>query len=208
MLPSHKQVGNFEEKIIKKVKKYFQNEGYLVYTHSRLNVAWSTILSDIDILAILNDEVIITEVKSERDNLNKAFTQLQNIKGFSDKLFIATDKNIKNINLDKWEDEDIGLLHVKNDVIKKIKIAKNIQHLPDDEAFIKLKKKCLVKLVKLLGLPSSMTKKQMEIRLRENYNEYDLKLIAKNIALCNENCDTGCILDPKLSETDINIRRK
>jgi len=198
MRQSNKKRGRFEEALIESVKEFFQKRGYSVSTHARLNIAWSNIISDIDIIATLKDEVIITEIKSDHDHFYRAFEQLRRVKCFANKLYIATNRRPENLNLSGWEDHTIGLLNVRDKKVDVIKSAKNISSFPRGEALSKLKKKCLTKLGRLLDVPTYLPKKRIEQTLRSQFNEEDLKIIAKKIALCSEDCETNCILEPFL----------
>lgn len=209
MLQSSKKPREFEEILIESVKYFFQKQGYSVSTHARLNIAWSNIISDIDIIATLADEVVIIEVKSNRDHFYRGFEQLQKVKGFADKIYLATNKSINSLNLEKWRDDTVGLLHIKKGKIEVIKSAENISSLLPRNTFSQLKKKCLMRLVRLLDIPTSLPKTKIDQMLRSQFNETDLKIIAKNIALCDEDCEKDCILEPFLVATcnDLKIKQ-
>lgn len=205
MLKSKKQLGKNEKKLMAYVQDFFQKKGYYVQTHSRLNIAWSSIISDVDLIAFNDDEVIITEIKSKKDHIYRALQQLEKVKGFSDKLYVATDTNFESINFNKWDDE-IGLLIIKDKDVTEIKSAKKIKSIPKDNSIAKLKKKCLVRLSKLLNIPRYLSKKDIEEKLRISFVEEDLKKIVKEIAICSENCEDSCILEPFFIKASNNAR--
>lgn len=196
LLKSRKKRGKFEAALIDPIKEYFQQKGYSVSTNSRLNIAWSKIISDIDITATSHDEVIFTEIKSDHDSFYRGFDQLEKVKGFADELYIATNRNLKNLNLLKWKDDTIGLLHVQDNEVSVVRLAKKLSALPDTEVFSRLKKKCLSKLVRLLDIPTYRPKRKIEQMLRSRFAEDDLRIIAKRIAFCDKECERDCILEP------------
>ena len=77
---STKHVGKYEEIIIQSLVTYFQLNGYEALPHSSLNIAWGSILSDIDILLVKENQLVCVEVKSHRDKLSKAPKQIDRIK--------------------------------------------------------------------------------------------------------------------------------
>jgi len=194
MLKSNKVIGNYEKPILINIKNYFEKCGYISYIHSRLNLAWSKIVSDIDVVAFKNNETIIIEVKSSHDDFYKAFKQLINISGYADKLYIATDKKFNDISKVNWVNNDIGLIYVnKEGNIEIIKKAKYINNVSKNH-FIKLKKKCLYELVKNLNISKKNTKQKMTDILFK-HKKINYKKILKLIAFCNFKCTNKCIYD-------------
>ena len=41
----------FEKPLLEILKRYFKEEGYSVSTHARLSIAWSNVISDVDVIA-------------------------------------------------------------------------------------------------------------------------------------------------------------
>ena len=100
---STKRMGKYEKNLIDKLTVYFNENGYNVFPHSSLNIAWGSILSDIDLLLIKNNYLIYVEVKSKRDKILKGMEQIGRKKDYIDYAYIATNKNINN-----WTDTKIG----------------------------------------------------------------------------------------------------
>jgi Holliday junction resolvase len=198
MLKSSKERGRFEKPLIQSLERHFKEEGFSVLTHARLNIAWSNVISDIDILAVSDDRVVIIEVKSDHDDFYKGFNQLKKLKGFADNLYIATNRKPESLKSEKWRDESIGLIHVNNQNIEVLRPARKIRSLSKKDTFSQLKRKCLVRLTRLLNVPTHVPKVEIERRLRMKFDEKDLKVIAKRIALCKEDCENDCILEPFL----------
>ncbi|XHH10241.1 MAG: hypothetical protein ACFCUE_06310 [Candidatus Bathyarchaeia archaeon] len=198
MLESSKKIGKYENPLMQKISGALSSDGYDVLTHVRLNIAWSNVISDIDVIAISEKETIIMEVKSSHDNFYKAFSQLKNLEGFADKLYIATDKPVNTIKMDKWVDESIGLICVEEKKLKIIKPAKYFCAFPKVGAISQLRKKCLFHLANLLGVPAYLSKAEIENRLVGTFNSLELKMVIKQIVLCEGNCEKNCILIPNM----------
>lgn len=189
------------------VKRLFQHQGYTVLTHARLNVAWSRVISDIDVIAVSNEKIIMVEVKSDHDYFYKGFKQLEKLKGFADELYIATNRQIIDFKGDKWRDPSIGLIRITDDLTEIVRPAVPIHGLCTGEAISLLKKKCLVRLASLLNIPKCLPKQEMERRLRENFDNADLKEIVKSLILCDNACDVSCSLEPFLIASCSNVKR-
>ena len=121
---------------------------------------------------------------------------MQKVKGFANKLYIATDRNPQNIRFGNWRDDSIGLLHIDGSEVEVVRSAKNLNSLPEGEVLIHLRKKCLIRLARLLGIPAYLSKRNLEHALRMKFLGTDLKIIAERIALCHEDCESDCILEP------------
>jgi Holliday junction resolvase len=208
MLKSSKQIGRFEKPLFKPLACLFEEEGYTVLTHTRLNIAWSNVISDIDVLARSDETIIITEVKSDHDAFYKGFDQLEKLKGFADKLYIATNRDLESLEKEKWRDKSIGLIFIGKQNAKIIRPAEPIRSLHAKDSLSQLKKKCLIRLARLLGVPTYLSKKAIEKRLRAKFNDRDLKIIVKNIILCDSSCSNDCILEPFLTKACNNLRQK
>jgi hypothetical protein len=196
MLESSKKIGKYEDPLLLRLEKFLTAQGYDVLIHMRLNVAWSNVISDVDVLAISPNERIIIEVKSSHDNFYKAFRQLSQLKGFADCFYIATNKPIDSINMEKWIDDSIGLIYIDEHSLNIIKPAKRIDLFPIKGAISQLNKKCLVNLARALGIPTSLSKDALEKRLIEKYPLADLKRVVEGIVLCENDCVSNCALVP------------
>jgi Holliday junction resolvase len=193
VLESCKDIGKYEEPLLKALEGYFAKQGYAVITHVRLNVAWSNVISDIDVLAIKGNETIIVEVKSDHDVFYRAFAQLNKLKGFADKFYIATNRPIGSIKEEKWLHKSIGLISIGNQV-EIVRSAEKITIIPPDGALSQLRKKCLVKLAVYFGIPAYLSKNEIEKRLQE-VDISQLKCVVKEAVLCESNCLDDCILE-------------
>ena len=109
---STKRIGKYEEKIIQTLTNHFQLKGYEVVPHSSLNIAWGSILSDVDLLLIKDCRLTCVEVKSSRDNLGRAEQQIDRLMDYVDYAYVATDKHVKN-----WEMAKVGLIHIQENQI-------------------------------------------------------------------------------------------
>jgi hypothetical protein len=135
---STKRMGLYEEQIIRKLTDYFLKEGYDVIPHSSLNIAWGSVLSDIDLLLVKDQLLTYVEVKSSRDNLARAHKQIDRVMDYVDYAYVATDKKVR-----KWSSKNAGLIFVGSDKISMIKKGKRFKNKPRFYSVVTLKKKCL-----------------------------------------------------------------
>lgn len=140
---SPKIEGRYEVFLKEAIIKYFVNKNFEVRTHVYFNIAWGSVLSEIDILALRDDKITIIEIKSKRDKLIHVKKQYNNIKAFIDYYYIASDNDI---NIFKFNDE-IGIIKIDDDDIAVIKKAKQINHDITINDLIKLKKSDLLNII-------------------------------------------------------------
>jgi hypothetical protein len=207
MLESSKDMGKYEEPLLRAVERFFVKRGYFVSSHVRLNVAWSNVISDIDVIAKSADECIIIEVKSDHDQFYRAFDQLQKLRGFADRLYIATNRPLDSIKEEKWLDKSVGLIHIDDDqTVQIVKPAPKVPCYSLDGTLSQLKKKCLVQLATLLGVRTRTSKSEIEKKLTGNFSSSDLKVVTKYIVMCEHGCTESCILSPVLEASCISLR--
>jgi hypothetical protein len=206
MLESSKKIGKYEDCLLPKVEQFLVGLGYVVSTHVRLNIAWSNIISDIDVIAKKEHETIIVEVKSDHDNFYKAFKQLNKLEGFADKFYVATNRSIDNSKIAKWPDDSIGLIAIGDNNTRIEKPAKRVNSLTQDGTVSQLRKKCLVRLAGLCGIPNYLSKEEIEKRLLKEIHSSELKGITTKIALCDGDCINNCILIPNMIASTVNFK--
>lgn len=186
MKKSTKSIGRFEEPIVDKVSRHFRSLGYRAFSHVRFNVAWSSALSDIDVLLLKEDSITVVEVKSKRDKLLRAGRQIEVISDYVDYAYVATDKLLKS-----WKMDYVGLLLVREDDVRVIKEAKRMIGKPRIESLFALPKKCLIH---LLGKVNEKNRLKWEIiqQLDKQSSEEFLRKCLKEIVLCQscnyDNC--------------------
>lgn len=98
---SAKREGIREARIIRRLVPFFEAAGYDAVPHARFNIAWGSILSDIDLLLIgrpggaagrgARQEVVAVEAKSSRDDLRRASAQVGRLLDYADRAYVATD---------------------------------------------------------------------------------------------------------------------
>lgn len=98
---STKREGIREARIIRRLVPFFEAAGYDAVPHARFNIAWGSILSDIDLLLIgrpggaagrgARQELVAVEVKSSRDDLRRAAAQVGRLLDYADRAYVATD---------------------------------------------------------------------------------------------------------------------
>src|SRR5690606_23160515 len=141
--------GTFEEPLVLAIGQYFSAKGYTVRSHAHLNIAWGTSISDIDVLAFNDKEVIAVEVKSKKDVFTKAFTQLNRLAPYVDRVFIATDDEVK-ANAFRDDREGVhGILYIDlpyNEISVK-KAGRLCNHIfPSRETLCNLRRCCIQEL--------------------------------------------------------------
>lgn len=183
---STKSMGVFERPLISAVVKHFKNLGYVAIPHARFNVAWSSILSDLDVLLLKENEVTLIEVKSSRDKFSKAFRQISNVAGIVDYAYIATNKKPR-----KWKASNIGLLFIERKEVHHIFEAKKFEDRPNIETLFSFKKKCLSRLTGRQENNSTL-KYDIVSELSSFSDKPTLRNYAKEIALCSQECETNC----------------
>ena len=199
ILRSSKKIGKYEAPIIEKLESFFQNQGFQVVPHARLNISWGNIISDIDLLLIKENKVGIVEVKSSHDNLKRAKKQISNIKDYVDFAYIATDFKPR-----KLPTQIAGWIFVKDDVTV-MKYPQTIYNKPSHNSVDSLPKKCLERYLDHKNIsPKGMSKYEIANTIL-SISENNLKDEVKSMATCGQECDVNCpiwefekLLIPKL----------
>lgn len=97
---SAKREGRHEARIIGRLVPFFEAAGYDAVPHARFNIAWGSILSDVDLLLVgrapasagaARQAVAAVEVKSSRDDLRRAPAQVRRLLDYADYAYVATD---------------------------------------------------------------------------------------------------------------------
>ena len=179
VLKSTKKAGKYEDAIIDQLQPYFARLGYDAVPHARFDIAWGSILSDVDLLLIKDDQLILIEVKSSRDNLSRAKNQIREIEDFVDLIYLATDYYPR-----KWPSGKAGRIVVKEGQVNILKEAKPLDRLPKLETLLSLRRESLSKLLgKSMHETKKLTKFQLAILARE-INQQDLKNQLKELVTC------------------------
>jgi Holliday junction resolvase-like predicted endonuclease len=183
---STKHIGKYEEKIIQTLTKYFRQNGYEVVPHSSLNIAWGSIVSDIDLLMVKDNALIYVEVKSSRDNLARATQQIDRVMDYVDYAYVATDKSVEN-----WNAPKIGLIHVQEERVTFVKKAKKFSSIPRFYSVVSLKKKCIAR---FFGIDNRYIMLSGKYELAQNV--YSKRTCTrdhlKEIVTCGERCYGNC----------------
>jgi hypothetical protein len=175
---SPKREGKFEKEIIDKVALFFREKGYETKEHVSMNLAWGNVLSEIDVIAIRNEEIVIIEVKSKRDKINRAKKQLDKIRIFADYCFIASDIAVEPTRFA----DDTGILLLQEG---KTTIARDAIKIGDQVSrnfLLCFKKRHLNELGKEFGSKQSMSKKELTSFLVEKVGPNDLRRKVRSIA--------------------------
>jgi hypothetical protein len=178
--------GIYEKPIILALERYFDSKGFSTYVNAHLNIAWGTVISDVDLLLIRKKEVIAIEVKSKKDVFRKAFFQLEKIASFIDKGFIATDDE-NTANKFRRTDSQMGILYVNlksNDIVIK-KSAKTYEINPSSTAISCLKRCCLEEFAKELRIPPYQPKEYLALDIQRTTRPRMLKARLKELVIAN-----------------------
>lgn len=181
VLKSRKKIGRHEKQIIETLSDYFRKIGYDVLPHSRFDIAWGSILSDIDLLLIKNDTLTLVEVKSSKDNLSRVKKQFKEIQDYVDYFYIATDYYPK-----KWPLDNTGRIVVKDGTIDFLKMPEKIEQIPTVYSIMSLKKSDLTTMLGLQKHQTNRTTKYvMATQLQREVKGTDLKHMLKTAVTCN-----------------------
>jgi len=174
---STKFIGKYEAPLISRLCKHFESLGFKAFPHVRLNIAWSSSLSDVDTLLIQDNLVTVVEVKSHRDKLARAEKQLEAISDYVDYSYVATDRLPR-----YWKSSRLGLLFIEDDV-RVVKRASKIIGEPKLDSLIALPKKCLLQ---FLGQPHQerLLKYEIALRIRNLFDDESIRQCLKEIVLC------------------------
>jgi hypothetical protein len=168
--------------------RYFQHIGYVAVPHSRLNIAWGSILSDIDLLLLKDGMLIYVEVKSSQDNIMRAERQTERVMDYVDYAYVATDRKVRN-----WAIPNVGLIYVQEDAVTLIRRAKRFSKKPRFYSIIALKKKCLTRFFGNDGhCLMTINKHELAQYVYAAKGKECTRECLKEIVTCGEPCDTNC----------------
>lgn len=187
LLKSSKKEGRHETIIINKLIPYFENLGYEAVPHARFNIAWGNIISDVDLLLIKKDKLILVEVKSSKDDIRRAKKQISNVEDYVDYIYIATDYYPRKFPFDK-----AGLL-VVNGKIEVLKEPEQLTRLPKIVSVEGLHKKCLKRMCEMKGrnYADRHTKNYLAHELVKTHNT-KFRQELQEVLTCGQQCDTSC----------------
>jgi hypothetical protein len=187
---STKHVGKYEKELIQTLADYFRIKGYEVIPHSSLNIAWGSVISDVDLLLIKNQLLTYIEVKSTRDKIGRAKQQIERIKDYVDYAYVATNKYAINFEMNK-----VGLIKIREDKIEFIKKAKRFSNKPSFYSVATLKKKCLFR---FLGTDahylSCISKYELAQSVYAKGDSANMRKALKEIVTCGDLCASSCPL--------------
>jgi len=183
---SAKAIGKYEAPLINRICSYFASDGFRVFPHIRLNVAWSASLSDVDALLIKNETIVAIEVKSSQDKFSRAHYQLKAIADYVDYAYVATDRLPRNL-----FEGSIGLLQIAGDTVKIIKLAEPLEGKPTVQSLMALPRKCLLNVLDIYG-QKGLLKYELAHMMRDSFDDGFLRLCAKEVAFCQECTLTRC----------------
>ena len=180
ILTSTKREGKYEKSIIEKLKLFFEDQDYDVIPHARFNVAWGSMLSDLDLLLIKDNILTLVEVKSSRDNIQRVKKQFQSIQDYVDYYYVATDFFPKKIPI-----RNAGWILV-NDSVEIKHNAKKLERSPTLESVLSLKKQSLHFLLGLSEYEAKQfSKYELACKVRAKTKNHHLKNNLKAIVTCS-----------------------
>jgi hypothetical protein len=185
---STKRIGKYEAKIIKSLIQYFEIDRYEVIPHARLNIAWGSILSDIDLLLLKKGTLTYVEVKSHKDNFLKAIQQIERVKDYVDYAFVATDRLVSD-----WDIPKIGLISACGDNVNFIRKPERFRNKPRFSSIISLQKKCLVRFLGNGHTCHTYAKKYELARYVYKVRTHECtRKCLKEIVTCGNTCEIIC----------------
>ena len=158
---SAKREGRHEARIIERLVPFFEAAGYDAVPHARFNIAWGSILSDIDLLLVgrggsggaPRQAVAAVEVKSSRDDLRRAPAQVERLLDYADYAYVATDYVPR-----RFAVRGAGLIVVRGgrvDVVRSAPRAARRGERRAAAAAAALPRKCLLRMAEARGMPAS-----------------------------------------------------
>jgi len=184
---SKKRPGIHEEKLIEPISIFFQNRDYHVVPHSRLNVAWGPIISDIDIILLKDDQMGCVEVKSKKDHIKRAAKQIDRIKDYVDFAWVAAEQ--KSITM---TDKKIGLITISKGELSVHREPIEFTNQPTLDTIQSLRKKCLLKFLTENDQRHFLYKYDLAKYIFENKLNLFTRELIKAIVTCEEKCETNC----------------
>ena len=179
ILKSKKRMGKYEKIIIQDLNNHFLKLGYDVVPHARFDIAWGSIVSDIDLLLIKNNKLIMIEVKSSKDTLSRAKKQINAVEDFIDEAYVATNYLPR-----KWPSEKAGRITVTSKGVKVIKKAKKLERQPKLHTLLSLRRESLLRLSSdTMIIPKNMKKYEIASQILKDNSE-NLKSKLQEIVTC------------------------
>ena len=164
---SAKREGRHEARIIGRLVPFFEAAGYDAVPHARFNIAWGSILSDVDLLLVGRapagaaagggrgrQAVAAVEVKSSRDDLRRAQSQVRRLLEYADYAYVATDYAPR-----RFDVRGAGLIVVRGGsvhVVRSAPLAGGGRRGRGwgAQAAAALPKKCLLRMAEARGAPA------------------------------------------------------
>jgi len=188
---STKRIGKYEAKIIRSLTEYFRKKGYEVIPHARLNIAWGSILSDVDLLLLEESALTYVEVKSRRDKLPKALKQIDRVKDYVDYAYVATNKLVND-----WDIPKVGLIFVQGDAVTFVRKSTRFTNRPRFSSIASLRKECLARFVRNgRTCRTYIYKYDLARYVYEFKKDECTRECLKEIVTCGNTCDTNCPIE-------------
>ena len=202
VLKSTKHVGKYEKPVIELLGRYFSHQGYEVIPHARFNVSWGSILSDLDMLMIMDKRLLtLVEVKSRKDLLSRARRQVARIQDYVDYAYVAIEMQSlraakHRLNLPHFA--GVLVVDVMTCQVGVLKKAEWIRRSPTTTSISWLNKKCLSRMARA-GQPveqASMHRMSRKWELADHIKNTApaalLRDTLKEIVVCGRECENCC----------------
>lgn len=183
---SSKAMGRHEEVLMKRLGAHYSALGYEVYTHVRLNIAWSNGLSDVDVLLYKDGQLTIVEIKSKHDKFDALNDQFKRMSDYVDFFYLATEKNIPDST-----PPEMGLIFI-DDQVTEVKPASKLMNKPRKSSLYALKKICLMNM--LNGGHKNLLKSEIVDTILTHMDAQIIKSMIKDVAVCNNDIHINCPL--------------
>lgn len=183
--PSSKAAGKHELPLIALVAAYFRGQGHAVVQRASLNVAWGTILSDIDVLASDGNDLIAVEIKSRQDSLSGVDRQIIALKRYMDYVYLATERHLR-----RSIDSGTGLLRIDGDQVRLIREPRRINSKPTIGSLARLRRICLARIMNDRG--NKLSKYGLVEQAISFRSDPNLHQCLKQVVTCSRTCATDC----------------
>jgi len=186
---SPKKNGRYEEVLIDRIFNYYKERRYNIRKHVAFNIAWGSVISEIDLILQNYNEITIFEIKSKQDKIQKAHIQIEKFKKYADYIYIVSDSLIDR----NMFEEEIGLIYINRN-IDILREAKKIFYNIEDKDLKKLKKACLFKLINSDVNKEKTNKNKIIDMIMKKYSQEKINRLFREIAFCSTSCDL-CTID-------------
>ena len=192
---SRKVLGKYEEPIMDALSTHFNRLGFTVATHVRINIPWSTSISDIDMIMMDQDRnIIVVEINSKKDNLKRAQKQLEELfsYGIVDFAYVATDYMPRKFELAATHGVGLLVVDTNSQLVDIVVKAKQRPPKFGSRSFSGMYNICLTR---LQNINYQTNRFYMALDLQRAWDKGERKItrdLLQDIFFCKHDCEGDC----------------